>query len=233
MQEELASLVYPILSYGLQLKERLDAGEQLSLSEQQSILKGMLLTETEARRWVDFGGEGLNSSLGMQSFSLTAPTPEGPRGGRYLGIRYALACWLDELFILDSPWSSDWNETKLEAALYGTNDRAWKFWEQAQQAEKRPTRDALEAFFLCAMLGFRGEYLEDATKLDNWIAAARAHISRGMAADWPYPPELEPPTNVPPRRGRDRLRTMVLRGGMVLVLLIPFLVAFLIQQLGR
>jgi hypothetical protein len=29
------------------------------------------------------------------------------------------------------------------------------------------------------------------------------------------------------------LRTMVLRGGMVLVLLIPFLVAFLIQQLSR
>jgi hypothetical protein len=83
------------------------------------------------------------------------------------------------------------------------------------------------------MLGFRGEYAEDPTRLDNWVSAARAHINRGLSTDWPYPPEVEAPTHVPPRHGRDRLETMVVRGGVLLLLLIPFLVAFLIQQLGQ
>src|SRR6266852_5305509 len=68
-------------------------------------------------------------------------------GGRrspevFLGIRYALACWLDEVFILDSPWGRIWNERKIEEALYGTNDRAWFFWEQAQHAANRTGVDA-------------------------------------------------------------------------------------------
>jgi hypothetical protein len=75
--------------------------------------------------------------------------------------------------------------------------------------------------------------MEDPIKLDNWINAARAHINRGLTENWPYPPELEPPINVPPRRGRDMLENMVVRGGVLLLLLIPFLIAFLIQQLGQ
>ena len=42
--------------------------------------------------------------------------------------------WLDELFILYSSWESAWNERKLEGSLYGSNDRAWRFWEQARIA---------------------------------------------------------------------------------------------------
>jgi type VI secretion system protein ImpK len=230
MQDELANLVYPVLSYGLRLKERLEDGEELDLEKEQGHLKGMLLTETEARRWVDFGGDMEPASLANGGFAREgAPRAFEP----FLGIRYALVCWLDELFILDSPWSAAWTERKLEAALYGTNDRAWRFWEQAQRAEKRPNRDALEAFFLCVMLGFRGEYTEDPVRLDNWVSAARAHINRGLTQNWPYPPELEPPINVPPRHGRDMLENMIVRGGVLLVLLIPFLVAFLIQQLGQ
>jgi type VI secretion system protein ImpK len=235
MQEDVANLVYPTLTYGLHLRARLERGEELVLETEQAKLKGMLLTETEARRLVDFGGDGgAPSGMTLQSFNLDDPVKDTPQGvGAFLGIRYALACWLDEIFVLDSPWSAAWNERKLEGALYGTNDRAWRFWEQAQKAERRPSRDSLEAFFLCVMLGFRGEYAEDPIRLDNWVSAARAHINRGLATDWPYPPEVEAPTHVPPRRGRDQLERMVVRGGVLLLLLIPFLVAFLIQQLGQ
>src|SRR5947209_13972033 len=110
----------------------------------------MLLTESEARRHPDFGGEG-------ERPAQTPASEAAPAGRPFLGVRYALACWLDELLILNSPWSAAWNERKLEAALYGTNDRAWKFWEQAELAAARPTTDALEGFFLCVVLGFRGE----------------------------------------------------------------------------
>lgn len=231
MQDELANLVYPILSFGLRIKDRLDRGDDLELEREQGQLKGMLLTETEARRWFDFGGDAIPANLGNGGGVGMEGLPLGSE--LFLGIRFALVCWLDELFILDSPWSTAWNERKLEAALYGSNDRAWRFWEQAQRAEKRPTSDALEAYYLCVMLGFRGEYIEDPIRLDNWVNTARAHINRGLAQNWPYPPELEPPTNVPPRRGRDMLENMVVRGGVLLLILVPLLVAFLIQQLGQ
>lgn len=230
MQDELANLTYPILSYGLTLKNRLDRGDDLELEREQGHLKGMLMSETEAQRWVDFGGDAKlgslgNGGVGMEGLPVAAEA--------FLGIRFALVCWLDELFVLDSAWSTAWNERKLEASLYGSNDRAWRFWEQAQRAEKRPNPDALEAFFLCVILGFRGEYIEDPIRLDNWINTARAHINRSLAANWPYPPELEPPINVPPRRGRDMLENMVVRGGVLLLILVPLLVAFLIQQLSQ
>src|SRR5437868_4838997 len=132
MRDEIADLVHPVLSYGLQVKERLERKEPLDLGTEQAALKGLLLTELEARRLVDFGGEvgSETRSGGMSRADM------GRRGSEaFLGIRYALACWLDELFILDSPWGREWNERKLEASLYGSNDRAWAFWEQARRAE--------------------------------------------------------------------------------------------------
>ena len=81
------------------------------------------------------------------SIAISEPT-------RFLGVRYGLTCWLDELFILYSPWERLWNERKLEASLYGTNDRAWRFWEQARLAESRAGSSALEVFYLCVILGF-------------------------------------------------------------------------------
>ena len=35
----------------------------------------------------------------------------------FLGVRYALACWLDDIFILDSVWREQWNANKMEYAL--------------------------------------------------------------------------------------------------------------------
>src|SRR5262245_39001938 len=153
MQDDLANLVYPIITTGVTLKERVDRGEDVDLEREQGRLKGMLLTETEAGRYGDFGGEAKPPTLTNGSAGREGNAADGEP---FLGIRYALVCWLDEMFVLDSGWSEAWNERKLEGALYGTNDRAWRFWDQAKRAEKRPTADALEAFFLCVMLGFSG-----------------------------------------------------------------------------
>jgi type VI secretion system protein ImpK len=137
MQEEIANLVHPVLACGLRLKERLQQGDKPLLDVEQATLKGLLLSEAEARRWTSFGGEAGAGGPG----ELAAPGA-GRRGGeqQFLGIRYALVCWLDELFTLDSPLAGAWNERKLEVALYGTNDRAWKFWDQARRAETLPER---------------------------------------------------------------------------------------------
>lgn len=228
MQEDIANLVHPVFTYGLNLKAQLDRGESPDLEIEQAALKGFLLNESEAKRWVDYGGEGV----------LGAAEARGGEAGRrpsehFLGIRYALVCWLDEIFVLDSPWGERWNERKLEVALYGTNDRAWKFWEQARRAEARSGSDALEVFFLCVMLGFRGELREEPAKLQAWLAATQHRLSKSQTQEWTAPPELDPPTNVPPLYARDRLRHVFMAAGLLLLLLIPFVAFFIVQQLGR
>src|SRR6266542_1696572 len=155
MRKDIADVVYPVLSYALRVKDQLARGEAISWETAQASLKGMLQTQDAARRWGDFGAD--------PSMSV------GRAQDTFLGIRYALVCWLDEIFVLDSPWSAQWNEQKLEAELYGTNDRAWKFWEQARRAESRLEKDALEVFFWCVMLGFGGELRQQPDKLQAWV----------------------------------------------------------------
>src|SRR5437899_2249572 len=134
MRDELANLVHPIIAHALALKERLDSGEVPHLETEQATLVGMLLSESEARRVPDFGGDTPPPTIAVAS--------EAPAPALFLGARYALVCWLDELFVLYSPWAQRWNEHKLEVALYASNDRAWKFWEQARSAATRSASDA-------------------------------------------------------------------------------------------
>jgi type VI secretion system protein ImpK len=229
MREEIANLVHPVFTYGLNLRDRLEQGETPDLGGEQAALKGLLLSDYEARRWADFGGEGApDQSVGGGISGMA----DGSRRGsdHFLGIRYALACWLDELFTLGSSWGAEWTEQRMEWALYRSNDRAWKFWDQARRAEARPGTDALEVFFLCVMLGFRGDLRDEPDKLRAWAGSTQARIARGQGQEWPVPPERgDPPTHVPPRHARERLQRVVLTGG-VLLLGVIFAVAFVVVR---
>ncbi len=226
MREEIANLVHPVINYGLRLKERVERGDAtLDLDMEQAALKGYLLSSDEARRLPDFGGD----SIGNRSISVTQTGDLGRRAAdSFLGIRYALVCWLDEIFI-DSRWERDWNEKKLETQLYGTNLRADVFWEQAKRAEARPGSDALEVFFLCVMLGFRGELRNQPEKLQAWVNNTQARIARSQGQELAMPPEHDPPTSVPPRHGKERLQRMVLLVGGVALTLV-FMGAILLVQ---
>jgi type VI secretion system protein ImpK len=210
MRAEIARLVHPVIAYGLRLRERLDRGEVPDLLTEQAALRGMLFSEGPARQWPDFGGDGT---------------------GHFLGVRYALVCWLDEIFILDSPWTTQWNERKLEEALYQTNDRAWKFWEQAERAADRP--DALEAFYLCVILGFRGIYREDPARVSeyrrNWEKVFHQVQQKGPT----MPPDSKPAMNVRPMRGRDRFQKVVMAWAVAMLIVLPVLTAYVVyNQLG-
>jgi type VI secretion system protein ImpK len=218
MREEIANLVYPIINYGLQLKEQLErGGEMPDVDNEQAALKGLLGNESSARRWADFGGEGSSLETSLHGGVLRSSSDPGRRSDGFQGIRYILACWLDEIMI-DSLWEAEWRERTLEHALYSTRDRAWKFWEQARRAETRPGSDALEVIFLCVMLGFRGDLREDPDKLRNWVSTIQTRIAQSQGREWPAPDGQEPVTNVPPLRGQERLQRMILAwGGAVLV----------------
>jgi type VI secretion system protein ImpK len=202
MNQDFARITYPVIIHALELRERLEMGETPDIETEQGKLLALLQNEAEARRLPDYGGDAT-----------------------FLGVRYALTCWIDELFIVYSRWGDQWNKRKLEVTLYGgTSERAWRFWKQADIARSRPGGDALEVFFLCVMLGFRGQLSGDLAKIQSWVDAVRAQVSRG--GEWSAPADQGVQTNVAPLRGREVLlrRTMTLgTAAVVLGVIILFL----------
>jgi len=83
----------------------------------------------------------------------------GPDAEQFELARKALVFWCDELLI-NSPWAfaSEWRNDPLEREIYGTRNRAWKFFECASFARGLARSDALEVFALCVANGFQGVY---------------------------------------------------------------------------
>ncbi len=76
---------------------------------------------------------------------------------------------------------------------------------------------ALEVFYLCMMLGFRGDLRDDPHVLQEWRERLESHLPAARADAWPEkPPEKPiPPPAVPPLQGPERLRWLMLAFGVV------------------
>jgi len=234
MLPTLGDVVHAVLQRGLDLRERLDRGETPSIDVEQAILKDLLLAENEAMNIAQYGPDR-DRPRGTLAAS-PAETRETVQSALsdFLGVRYALTCWLDELFTLDdSDWSARWNEQKLEVELYGSNDRSWRFWQQAELAQARSGDDALEVFFLCVMLGFRGDLRRHDRQLRSWVASARHRLGRVQEIEWPYASQLNVPLPARPLAGRRMLRAMVMTVSLVVVAVAPVMAFLLIWRLGR
>lgn len=209
MQDQIAGPVYAVFSAGLDVRERLERQpELLDFAKEQAALKEIL------RKVPNVGEEKFGSET-------------------FLGIRYPLVCWLDEVFILNSPWKAEWTEASLEMSLYDSRDRAWKFWEQAQLAESRVSVDVLEVFYLCVMLGFRGDWHNKPDRLGAWQAATKRLLFDSPQRRWPAPAEVQPPTYVPPLTGAQRRQKMLLAWAgslLVFILVAMFLFITLVSQ---
>jgi len=93
--------------------------------------------------------------------------------------KYALVAWIDEVLI-DAPWEGRgwWKENALEVEVFSTRLRNEQFYLKAKEASSLPQKDALETFYVCAVLGFRGLYRDP-------VAAA------ALAEPRQLPPDLE------------------------------------------
>jgi type VI secretion system protein ImpK len=231
MDQSLADLVHPVLTQGLAIKSRVAAGQAVELLATQAMFRDLLKVNDSSFGGAEFRGDTQRSGTlpvpGMRSMD-TSLLPE-----QFLGIRYALVCWLDELFTDEAPWGRKWNESKLEVELYGSNDRAWKFWSQARLAQARPATDCLEVFYLCFMLGFRGDLRDRPEELHKWVASAKHRLGRVTDMHWPLATEIEPATAVPPLRGRLRLRRMIAVSCVVLLFAIPALSFLAVHHLSQ
>jgi type VI protein secretion system component VasF len=205
MHDKIVRQMHEVLGAGLDLKERLERGEVPAFETESERLRGLVLGDGELAQDLAYNGE----------LAVLVARPAGAEhdfGERFLGARYALTCWLDELFILDTPhwWSERWEANTLETALYGgTQQRAWRFWDQARKAEgPRGAPAALEAYLWCVVLGFRGQPPEDLNPA-AWVDAVRTRVLSARRSEFPAPPERDLPITVPPLRGRERFARML------------------------
>lgn len=199
----------------LDLKDRVERGPLPDFEAEHAELLATV-DDAVARRWADYMGDEKV----------------------FLGARYALACWIDELFsvLTPAPWSAKWVNKPLEFILFKTAIREFEFWRQLDIALKRmsapkstvPTGpDALEAFYLCITLGFRGRYRNDPSEVRKYIEELRPQFIR--AAPW-MERELEDHAKkgnivtTPLVGRREKLRTLWVHGVISVVLLIATLV---------
>jgi type IV/VI secretion system ImpK/VasF family protein len=214
MNEPYADYVYPILTRGLEIKERVARGEDLDLTGvQRDFIQHLERPVDDALR-----GDIQGDAQGWQ------------------GLRYALTCWLDEIFIekdcppeQESRWSRAWRGNLLEFALFRRAVGGAQFPVQSELALRTRNSDVVETFFLCWMLGFRGTLREDVASLSqDHIEPARRTISRALNKDFEAPPKREPRSFVPPLKGRGRMHRMILAWILIFFpLAIAIVVAFL------
>jgi type VI secretion system protein ImpK len=211
MREEIARYVFPVFTTGVQRKQELLAGAPLDFATVQSELAGLLQATAETKPWVDPG--------------------HVVKG--FLGIQFALTCWVDDLFN-DSPWRERWDPEILEYKYFRTRLRGELFWEQCKLAELLTTTDTLEVFYLCVVLGFRGNLAHlDAPgegKLKEWCDKVRGQLERSQPTDFELPVQMTPRTFVPALKGSDqfrRMRRVLIACVLALVPVFAFLVVYL------
>jgi type VI secretion system protein ImpK len=212
MTQDFGNFVYKLFTTALDLKDRVDRNDPLDFEAERNKLLNMIEKE-KGRLPVEYRGDGI-----------------------YLGVRYALACWVDELFIIHSPlaWADKWKERNLEDEIFQTSLAASRFWEQADIVLGRPNAvkatittgmDSLETFFLCVVLGFRGTYYDDVPLVREYTDEMRNKLTH--AAPFQTLRDRGVQTNVEPLEGHAALRRVVgMYGGMTLVSLLIVLIIY-------
>ncbi|HET9958734.1 MAG TPA: type IVB secretion system protein IcmH/DotU [Polyangiaceae bacterium] len=119
--------------------------------------------------------------------------------------RYALTAFIDEQ-ILKSNWpgKSEWMQQPLQLLLYREFTAGENFFVRLRALLQQGNRGiALEAYYLCLLLGFRGAYgvSGDMQSLQGFVEAARQQIQRGLPSANKFGPHVEPKDRAQAARG--------------------------------
>lgn len=221
MDPALAKPIIKVFQRAFSVLESIDKNDDLSFHAERATLSDLLTEIPE-----------INSILKKKIKSeFSNETSSGDSNNKsirseFLGIRYPLICWLDELFTHPScPWANKWNEQKLEIEFYDSNDRAWQFWDQAKLAEQFPSLDYLEIFFLASVMGFHGTKNENSSELIGWQKKTAHKLNEKktpLTFEWDSPMQ----TNVYPRLNAKAFKSMLVVTGLLFSTTIP-IIAFL------
>ncbi|MEM6471424.1 MAG: DotU family type IV/VI secretion system protein [Planctomycetota bacterium] len=185
MSPEFAAAVDPVFMYVSSVVDQIEANKSPSAEEISVKVRGLL--------------DNAENSFGQRPDWQLA--------------KYALVAWVDDLLI-DSAWDGNqwWEQNRLEFKIFNTTSAFSKFYEQSQRATELPQKDALEVFYVCVVLGFRGLYGDpEATaqhehfnvppSLDEWARRTCLSIQLGQGR----PTILEqgrPGSGAPPLEGK-------------------------------
>lgn len=161
MTDAFADLVMPIFGDVLELRRRLARGEPRALDD---VMRQVQSAIDEAAR------RAVTDPAASRSFD---------------DARFGLVAWIDEV-LTDSEWghSVGWGseEHVLEWLSFRSRDRAWRFYEHAEEVESRGSIDALEVYLLAVALGFRGELAHDPGRMTDWVERTYARVAEAGAA---------------------------------------------------
>jgi len=186
MTPNFAQAVDPIFLYVLALLDRISREAKPLPQEERARIRA-LIDEAEARL-----GSGTEWELA----------------------KYALVSWIDEMLV-DAFWDGRewWSNNVLEIELFNSRQCHEKFFLKAQQASTVAGRDALEVFYVCVILGFRGLYhdmeagsviapsLNLPFSLAEWAKQTALSVRLGQGRDALSPPIAEI-HGAPPLRSR-------------------------------
>jgi type VI secretion system protein ImpK len=149
MTPKFSEAVDPVFLHVLRLLERIERGETPSAKEERQRIRD-LITQAEGH-------------LGQAPDWQLA--------------KYALVAWIDEVLI-EAAWDggSWWKENALEQEIFSGMKAYHQFYTRAKDATALPRRDALEVFYVCVVLGFRGLYRDP-------VEAVAEAESMGMPGD--------------------------------------------------
>lgn len=219
MSPRYARAVDPIFACVLDLFERIDRGQPCDPSaEREKILKAFSIASAQlgnAPEWNDFAA-------------------------------YALYGWIDSELANVRVWDGRewWQSHMLEVEYHGQGIASTEFFERAKQAATLPTKDALEVFYVCVILGFRGFYenMSESDKLavieaygfppdiKSWVSQYSHAIRLGR--ELPAISDARRPADTaPPRYGKQTLVGMTIV--LAVVAAFTFGVAYAIMELLR
>ena len=182
MKTALASAVHPILQHGIALCARRDADQPIAWQQELVELRRLFMPLNPERlhddMFEEFDFDVATGNASEEQDRLTRRT-----------VRYALACWLDDL--LQPTSAPHLRERLFEAELIGSSEGAGKFWEEARYAETRGDVDALEVMHLCVLLGFRGEWRRQPLEVEAWAQRVGRRLDSAPPS-WTMPASLEP-----------------------------------------
>lgn len=214
MTPNFAAAVDPIFLHVLGLLDRISRNDVPSVAEERAVITNWL--------------RNAEASLGQkQDWELA---------------KYALVAWIDDVLI-EAPWvgKSWWKENALEVETFNSRDRATLFFSRAQEAAKLTRRDALEVYYVCVVLGFRGLYRDSASAfladqlglpptLEAWAGQASKSIQLGQGR-----PSItgtpRPGDGAPPLEGKYQLIGTALLGvALVAIAAVTWMVLFSMGQ---
>lgn len=129
--------------------------------------------------------------------------------------RYALVAFLDEQ-LLKSNWAgrTEWMSQPLQLALYGEFNAGENFFVRLRALLQQGNRAlALQGYYLCLALGFRGAYgmSGDPNALQSFMDAARQQLAQALPPTTKFGPHAEP---------RDRARAVRLSNAPLIALVL-------------